>query len=100
MLIVPDFSLSCQKYWPSDWTAARNDRFLTAANVGNRTDVVDTRYSSVNQSSTQDRAPQDHMAFVEWWGVGCGVWGVRCGVWGVRCGVWGVGDGMGLCKSS
>ena len=37
------------------------------ADVGDCIDAVDTRYGGYH-SVTQDRAPHDHVAFVEWWG--------------------------------
>ena len=43
-LIVPEFSLLCDKYTPSGWAAARNGRFFKSANVGDGTGVVDTRH--------------------------------------------------------
>ena len=51
--------------------AARNDRFFNAANVEDRTDVVDNRYGGYQ--SIRQRAG-DYIAFVECWGgrVDCG----------------------------
>ena len=59
-------SLHCSvRNTPSDRTAARNDRFRKAANEG-----TVLMWLTPDTEVIKSPVRQDHMAFVEWWGLG------------------------------